>query len=74
MKVRPITFDELEILFFWERADNVEGYMFSRIIQLSHHGWPEQEISLAMGVPSDFVLQVISTFNAGGIPAIAPKP
>lgn len=74
MKVRPITVDELEILFYWERADNVEGYIFSRIIQLSHRGWPPQDISLAMGVPPDFVLQVISNFNTGGISAIAPKP
>ncbi|HNB54662.1 MAG TPA: hypothetical protein PK530_22125 [Anaerolineales bacterium] len=74
MKVRPISVDELEILFYWERADNVEGYIFSRIIQLSHRGWPSQDIALAMGVPADFIHEVIANFNAGGISAIAPKP
>jgi hypothetical protein len=74
MKVRPITVDELEILFYWERADNVEGYIFSRIIQLSSRGWPPQDISLAMGVPADVITQVIANFNRGGISAIAPRP
>ena len=74
MKVRPLTIDELEILFYWERADNVEGYIFSRIIQLSNRDWPPQDISLAMGVSPEFVLQVITSFNMGGISAIAPKP
>lgn len=74
MNVRPLTFDELEILFYWERADNVEGYIFARIIQLSQGGWPLQEIALAMGVETNFVLEIITNFNQGGIPAIAPKP
>lgn len=74
MKVRPITVDELEILFYWERADNVEGYIYSRIIQLSNRGWAPADISLAMGIPADLVLEVIRSFNAGGISAIAPKP
>lgn len=74
MKVRPITVDELEILFYWERADNVEGYVCSRILQLSNRGWAAADISLAMGNSVDFVLEVIRNFNTGGIPAIAPKP
>lgn len=74
MNVRPLTVDEIEILFYWERADNVEGYIFSRVIQLADRGWSLQDISLAMGIPSEFVLQVIKNFNLGGISAIAPKP
>jgi hypothetical protein len=74
MKVRPISVDELEILFYWERADNVEGYIFSRIIQLSHRGWTSQDIALAMGVQLEFVHQIIGSFNLGGISAIAPRP
>jgi hypothetical protein len=74
MNVRPVTYDELEILFYWERADNVEGFIFSRIIQLCDKGWKPEDISLAMGVETDFVKQVVDNFNHGGISAIAPKP
>jgi hypothetical protein len=74
MNVRSLTEDELEILFYWERADNVNGYIFSRILQLASKGWGLQDISLAMGVEVDTARQVIIDFNLGGIPAIAPKP
>jgi hypothetical protein len=72
--VRPISIDELEILFYWQRADNVEGYIYSRILQLAHKGWNLDDITLAMGVTIEMVRQLITSFNLGGIPAIAPKP
>jgi hypothetical protein len=74
MQVRPLSVDELEILFYWERADNVEGYIYARILQLSRKGWKCEDIALAMAVNIDLVQQIISSFNLGGIPAIAPKP
>jgi len=74
MQVRPITIDEQEILFYWQRADNVEGYIYSRIIQLARKGWNLDDITLAMGVNMEMVRQLITSFNFGGIPAIAPKP
>ncbi|NJN44522.1 MAG: helix-turn-helix domain-containing protein [Anaerolineae bacterium] len=74
MNVRPVTYDELEILFYWERADNVEGFIYSRIIQLCDKGWKPEDIALAMGVELGFVNEVVLNFNSGGISAIAPKP
>lgn len=74
MPVRKLTADELEILFYWERADNVDGYVFARILQLAAKGWDLQKISLAMGVETTMTVQIIDDFNMGGIPAIAPKP
>ena len=74
MQVRPMTIDEQEILFYWERADNVEGYIYSRIIQLARKGWNLENIALAMGVDAEMAHQIITNFNLGGIPAIAPKP
>ena len=74
MNVRSLSDDELEILFYWERADNVDGYIFARILKLAAKGWDLQDISLAMGVEIDMARQIIDDFNLGGIPAIAPKP
>ena len=74
MQVRPLSVDELEILFYWERADNIEGYIYARIIQLSRKGWNLEDIALAMGIDIEMVRQIISSFNLGGISAIAPKP
>ena len=74
MQIRRITIDELEILFYWERADNVEGYISARILQLARNGWRPEDIALAMAVNTDVVQQTVSSFNLGGIPAIAPSP
>ena len=74
MYVRLFTDDELEILFYWERADNIDGYIFARILRLAAKGWNPQDISFAMGINIELAHQVINDFNLGGIPAIAPKP
>lgn len=74
MQIRRITIDELEILFFWERADNVESYISARILQLAGKGWRPEDIALAMAVNTDVVQDTVLSFNLGGIPAIAPSP
>lgn len=74
VKVRPPTVEEREILFYWERADNIDGYVCSRVIHLSEKGWNLKDIAQALGIDPEKARQIILDFNLGGIPAIAPKP
>jgi hypothetical protein len=74
IRVRNMSYEELETLIYWERADNVLGYIRARILRLSQDGWECPEIATAMGLDVDSVRKVIINFNRGGIATIAPRP
>jgi len=74
IRVRSMTDEELKTLDHWQRADSVVGYRRARILRLSERGWTCADIASVLGLHVESVRLIITDFNEGGIPAIAPQP
>ena len=74
ISIRPITSEESDILDHWQRSDNAVGYRRARILRLSKDDWKCADIAFVLGCHVDTVRQIITLFNEGGIPEIAPRP
>jgi transposase len=74
IKIRAITFQELETLERWQRSDDIVRYRRARILRLSEANWKCPAIAEALGLHVETVRQTIKDFNKGGIAAIAPRP